>query len=173
MHHKPGKRIDNYPCTTCGGKSKRDLAGDFETVNMTRSTPISNSTTIRGSYAHTTEYAFGKHKTNPDGSVDPSQRPFRDSGELNKYMNGGNELGKPILGDNGQPLRRADGSIVRKGAKLFQYGPNATPSQTGIRKRDIRVPDTSVDFSTVRDAVGRSSYFDGAPVHRSPQRRAR
>ena len=88
-------------------------------------------------------------------------------------MNGGNELGKPVLDDKGQPRRRSDGSIIRKGAKLFQYGANATPSQTGIRKRDIRVPDTSVDFSVARDAVGRSNYFDGAPVHRSPQRRAR
>lgn len=175
VHHVPTKRIDNHPCVVCGRNAKRDLTGDLASVNLVGSTPISNSTTLPGSYAHTTQFAFGKNKVNPDGSVDGNHRPFRDSGELNKFLNGANELGKPALDDKGQPRRRPDGSVIRTGAKLFQYGPNATPSSSGtkVHKREMNFPDTSIDARTAEEAIGRSSFFKGTPVVRTPQRRAK
>ena len=173
IHHLPTKRIDNYPCVVCGRNARRDLMGDLASVNLVGSTPISNSTTIKGSYANTTEFAFGRHKTNPDGSADTNHRPFRDSGELNKFMNGGNQLGKPVLNDKGEPVRRKDGSIVRRGVKLFQYGANATPTHSAPRRRDVNYPSTSISARQAAEATGRSAYFDRTPVVRLPQRRAK
>ena len=173
INHSEGKRIDQYPCVVCGKTAKRDLVGDLASVNMVGATPISNSTTGKGSYAHTTEFAFGRHRKNPDGSVSKGERPFRDSGELDKYMNGQNDLGPPVLDDRGQPMRRKDGSVVRKGAKLFKYGANATPSHPRNPKREMNFPDTSIGAGEANEAVGRSSFFNGTPVVRTPQRRAR
>ncbi len=171
VHHVPGKPIDRYPCVVCRRSAKRDLASDLASVNMVGATPISNSTTTKGSFAHTTEFAFGRHKKNPDGTVNTAERPFRDSGELSKFMAGQNELGKPELDDKGQPRRRSDGSVIRKGAKLFQYGANATPRNSGMYKREFNVPDSSIDEKTANEASGRSSVFNNAPVHRNYSRR--
>ena len=115
----------------------------------------------------------GRFKHNPDGSVDKNHRPFRDTGEMNKFMAGNNDWGDPVVKDNGQPLRRKDGSIVRKGAKLFKYGANATPSRDGIRKqRTPTLPNSGWvgEGDSGRDAGGSAPQFRSAPTYRGPQR---
>lgn len=142
IQHGEGKRIDQCSCE-CGATAKRDFAKDIQTVAPIGLTPIAHSSRGKGTLAHETEFAFGRFKENQDGSSDKNHRPFRDSGELERYMNGANNLGPPVCDDNGNPIRRADGTMVRSGAKLFKYGPNATPSQDGVRKRPFR-PDPRI-----------------------------
>lgn len=139
IQHSEGKRIDQCRCN-CGAVAKRDLAKDLRTVGVVGMTPISHSTTVNGSLAHEVEFMAGRFKVLPNGAVDKNHRPFRDTGELAKFMNGANDMGSPALDDNGNPRRRRDGSVIRQGAKLFKYGPNATPSRDGIRRRGFTPP---------------------------------
>lgn len=170
INHREGKRIDQYPCQ-CGAMAKRDLEKDLASVNMTGLTPISHSTSGKGSVAQTVEFLAGRFRKNPDGTVDKNHRPFRDTGELNKFMNGQNDLGDPVVKDNGEPLRRKDGSVVRKGAKLFKYGANATPSRDGVRKQRPRLSPGSgwVSEGQARDGAG-GTRISGAPSYKSPPR---
>lgn len=142
INHSEGKRIDQYRCD-CGATAKRDLTGDLATVSPIGMTPISHSSSAKGTLGRETEFSFGRFKINPDGIAEKNHRPFRDTGEMNRYMNGANDLGAPKIGDDGKPLRRRDGSFVRGGAELFKYGPNATPSRDGVRRRRF-VPPRSV-----------------------------
>ena len=177
IHHVPKKVIERYTCPSCGGLGKRDLSQEIPTQHVTGLTPISHSTTGPGSLARETQMLMGKWKRNPDGTIDHNHRPIRDSGELSQYMNGRNDLGDPVLMDNGQPMRRKDGSIVRRGAKLFKYGPNATPSRSDMR-RIPDVPSAWVDAGDTRlaGANGLNRHIPGvsnAPRRMSPERRKR
>lgn len=154
INHGSNKRIDQYPCQ-CGAVAKRDFAADIQTIGTVGITPISpGDSRAHHGLAKELEFAFGAHKVNPDGSVDRNHAPFRDTGELHKYLNGGNDLGEPVLGDDGKPMRRKDGSFVRKGAKLFKYGKNASPSQTGVRTSRPRVPYAWCDESETTGSRG-------------------
>jgi len=53
-------------------------------------------------------------------------------------MKGQNELGDPVTNDKGEPVKRPDGTLIRRGAKLFKYSAGATPSRTDNPQR--RVP---------------------------------
>jgi len=127
----PKKVKKDAECDGCGGRAARAFDLEIPSQSVVGLTPISKSTTVPGSMYHTVKYAFGAHD-----SKDPNQAPFRDSGELNAFLNGANDLGKPKIDQRtGKPLRRADGSIVREGAKLIKYDRNATPSRDDVRKR--------------------------------------
>lgn len=169
IHHMPKKVIGQYPCPACGGLGKRDFESEIKSQSVIGLTPISKSTTTPGSFYNETKFAFGQDKVNPDGSVDKSQARFRDSGELKAYMNGQNDLGEPVLRDNGQPLRRKDGSIVRKGAKLFKYPKGATPSRSGMQRSRPAVPDAWTDEKGAADGMG--GLRMGSP-YRNPSRRS-
>lgn len=142
IQHREGKRIDQFQCS-CGATAKRDLVSDLASVNVNGLAPVSHSTTLPGSLAHTTEFAFGRFKEDERGATNKNERPFKDSGELARYMNGDNDLGPPQLDDKGNPRRRSDGSIIRRGAKLFQYGKNDTPARSGVGPRSF-VPDPRI-----------------------------
>jgi len=148
--HVSEKRIDQYPCPVCGGLGKRDLAKEIPTIRSVGMTPISNGTAL----GKELEFSFGRFKKNPDGTVNTNHAAFRDTGELSKYMNGNNDLGEPELNQRtGEPLRRKDGSVVRKGAKLFKYGKNATPRRSSVRRRN-EVPSAWIDEKTANVAHG-------------------
>lgn len=172
IQHMPKKVVNQSKCD-CGAVARRDLASEIQSQSVIGATPISHSTTGRGSAAREIEFAVGKFKTNPDGSVDMNHRPFRDTGEMSKFMNGQNELGEPVVKDDGNVLRRKDGSVVRKGAKLFRYGPNAAPRHSGLRRRESPVPSAWVDQADSRLQSARGGIPLAAPVHRSPERKAR
>lgn len=166
IQHSANKRVDQTRCG-CGAIAKRDLAKDLPTIGVVGMTPISHSTTIKGSLAHETEFLAGQFKVLPDGSVDRNHRAFRDSGELQKYMNGQNDLGTPSVDDNGRVRRRRDGSVIREGAKLFKYGPNATPSRDGIRKRAFVPPrNIVIDSGWGDENAIRSKASGGGTMHR-------
>lgn len=159
IHHIPKKgAISQYNCV-CGAVAKRDLAKEIPSQSVIGATPISHSTTGKGSIAHEVEFMAGKFKTNPDGSIDKNHRPFRDTGELNAYMNGMNDLGPPVLDDNGNPKRRKDGSIIRTGAKLFKYPKGAQPSRSGVRKARPRVPNAWTDEGTMNRSGAKPSAW--------------
>lgn len=106
--------------------------------------------------------AFGRFEKNPDGSEDMNKPRFRDSGELNKYMNGQNELGDPVTNDKGEPVKRPDGTIIRRGAKLFKYSQGATPSKDGVsNKRGVPKGAKWVDQRTAMGAYGDSRISRG------------
>ena len=135
----PQKVVSSVKCPKCGAKAARRLDREIPTQAVVGITPISHATTVKGSMAHTTEVAFGKFQENPDGSVDPNHRPFGDSGDLNRFMNGANNLGKPKMGIDGKPMRKKDGSIIREGRKLIKFSPGDTPSRDGVRKSKPRL----------------------------------
>lgn len=154
IYHRDGKRIDQTSCPTCGAVSKRDLVADLGTVNINGLTPLTPSDS-RFAPSKETEFAFGKFKVDKTGKENFAHSPFRDTGELEKFMNGNNDLGEPELNQStGQPLRRKDGSVVRQGAKLFKYGKNATPSRDGLRKPFADVPNAWVDEKRTAGARG-------------------
>lgn len=174
VHRPPGKSVDQINCPDCGGLAKRDLVADLSTVNTVGSTPISHASSGPGTVAKTTEFAFGRFKKNPDGSVDQNHRPFKDTGELERYANGHNQLGPPKLDDSGNPIRRPDGSMVRTGAKLIQFDPHRRPP---VNKRPrMDVPSAWVDSETAtRTGAGAKpiSFRDaGVPAtrYKSPER---
>lgn len=127
----PKKAKKDSECSECEGRAKRALDLEIPTQSVVGLTPISKSTTVKGSIYNTVKFAFGERD-----AKDPSQAPFRDSGELDKFMNGGNDLGKPKLDQRtGKPLRRQDGSIVREGLRFVKHDRGATPSRDDVRKR--------------------------------------
>ncbi len=127
----PKKVKQDAECAECGSRAPRAFDLEIPTQSIVGLTPISKSTTTKGSLYNDVKFAFGAHD-----AQDPSQAPFRDSGELNAFMDGRNDFGKPKLDQRtGKPLRRPDGSVVREGAKLIKYDRNATPSRDDVRKR--------------------------------------
>jgi hypothetical protein len=127
----PKKVKKDTECSSCGGRAPRAMDLEIPTQAVVGLTPISKSTTTPGSLYNTVRVAFGDHDER-----DPSQAPFRDSGELQKFMNGANDLGKPSIDQRtGLPRKRPDGSVIHEGARLIKYDRGATPSRDGIRKR--------------------------------------
>lgn len=127
----PVKVKKDAECSECGGRAARAFDLEIPTQAVVGLTPISKSTTGKGSMYNDVKFAFGKHDVS-----DPNQAPFRDSGELDSFMNGRNEFGKPKIDQStGKPLRRPDGSVVREGAKLIKYDRNATPSRDDVRRK--------------------------------------
>ncbi len=177
IHHVPVKIITQYKCA-CGGLAKRNLAAEVASQHVIGLTPISHSTAVEGSFAKEVEFVAGRFKRNPNGSADRNHRPFRDSGEFNAYLNGKNELGEPFLTDAGTPMRRPDGSIIRRGAKLVKLSANATPSRSGIMKKRFMPSEDMggwVGESTARDASGVAPVAGvaNAPKYANPIRRGR
>ena len=130
---KSNKPVTQSKCPECGFPSPRSFADEgFTTPGLT---PIyaNHYTDTKGSINHEIAFAFGKEKLNPDGTTDPNAAPFASTGEMQKYLDGKNELGPPKLDDEGKPVRRSDGKMVRNGEKLFKYSPNAAPSRTESR----------------------------------------
>ncbi len=170
---KEGKRVDQIQCPECGGLAKRDLVTDLKTVSIVGGTPISLSTTGKGSMYETAKFSFGRFKKNPDGSEDRNHAAFRDSKELDRFANGHNDLGPPKLDDNGNPIRRKDGSMVRTGAKLIKFDKSRRPP---VNKRPrMDVPDAWVGDDIVQKS-GRTNPISlrdaQVPVtrYRSPAR---
>lgn len=134
LHTVPDLVIDKTECE-CGAVAKRRWDEEMKTQAVVGLKPISHATTGKGSVMKEVEFAFGKVQKNPDGSVDPNHAPFRDTGELDRFLNGANDLGKPKISQTtGKPLMRADGSYVREGAKLIKYDKNSAPSKTDVRR---------------------------------------
>jgi len=146
----PKKVVKDTECNECGGRAARALDLEIPSQAVVGMTPISKSTTVPGSMYNTVKFAFGEHDQR-----DPNQAPFRDSGELQKFLDGNNDLGKPSIDQRtGLPRRRPDGSIIRQGAKLFKYDRNATPSRDDVRKRPAQ--------NRVRFRGGEVSFQHGA-----------
>ena len=161
FHHVPKYVIDKCECIQegCGAVARRRFDKEIPTQSVVGITAISHASTIPGSVAHTTEVAFGKFRKNPDGTVDRNHRPFDNTGELDRFLNGANDLGKPKLNQKtGEPLRKADGSIVREGAKLIKYGAGATPSRDNVVRKstrkggEYRMGAVSTGWATEREA---------------------
>lgn len=151
------KTVNRFKCHAegCPAIAKRDMSKEIPTQVVIGATPISHSTTTKGSLSRELEFLAGRFKKNPDGTVDKNHRPFRDTGEMNKFMNGNNDLGKPSIDQRtGQPRRRKDGSIIREGAKLFKYGANATPSRSDVRRQRPRVPNAWTTEDRVKGGGG-------------------
>lgn len=159
IHSVPAIVVDKTECE-CGAVAKRRFDIEMKTQAVIGLTPISHATTTKGSVAQELEFAFGKVQKNPDGTVDPNHRPFRDTGELDKFLNGANDLGKPKISQTtGKPLMRKDGSYVREGAKLIKYDKNATPSKTEVRRGRPRLGGVEWggrDVSSYRDTNSKS-----------------
>lgn len=144
------KRVDQIQCPECGGLARRDLVADLQTVSTVGSTPISHASSGKGTLAHATQFAFGRFKENPDGSVDRNHTRFSTTGELEKYVNGRNELGPPKLDDRGRRIMRPDGSFVREGKKLVKFDNNRRPP---VNKRPVvTVPSAWVGDDVVAKA---------------------
>jgi hypothetical protein len=150
--------------------------------------PVSDSTTGNGSLKHEAQFAFG----NRQGKV-----PFKDSGEYDRFLNGKNELGPPVLDDNGNRVRKSDGSILHGGEKFVRMGKNHTPkplmrpgggavSRANVPDAWIDSKDLGVSSSAGRDFNPMNSFrnvpafttgYGGrsipAPFHRSPIRKAK
>ena len=169
---KHGKNVEQYLCPTCGDYADRDLAGEIPSQQLVGLTPISEATSGKGSLYRETAFAFG----NAQGKA-----AFRDSGEMNKFLNGHNNLGPPEVSDNGEPLRDKQGNFIRKGEKFVKYDRQATPRRTAP-KPNPNVERAFVDYSELQKAgVVTSSRPATAvpgvrytvPRHRSPERRKR
>ncbi len=127
----PKKVKKDSECAECGGRAPRAMDLEIPTQAVVGLTPISKSTTTPGSLYNDVKFAFGAHSKD-----DPNQAPFRDSGELNSFLNGNNDLGAPKIDQRtGKPLKRPDGSVIRNGAKVIKYDKNATPSRDDVRRK--------------------------------------
>lgn len=137
----PKNVIDKTECKQpgCGAVARRRFDKEIPTQSVIGIRPLSHASTTPGNVAHTAEMAFGKFKQNPDGTVDKNHRPFENTGEMDRFLNGANDLGKPKINQRtGEPLRRQDGSIIREGAKIVKLGNGATPSRDDVRKPSIK-----------------------------------
>lgn len=139
------------PQDGCGAVAKRRWDEEMKSQAVTGLTPISHATTVKGSIAHDLKFAFGDLKENPDGTVDRNHTPFRDSGELDRFLGGKNNLGPRVVDDNGNPLRDSKGNYVHKGAKLIKYGKNDAPSKTDARRFKPRYRGVEWGDKGVRD----------------------
>ncbi len=156
VHHMPSVVMNCVACPQpkCGAVAKRRIDLEIPTQSLVGLTTVSNSTTTKGSLAHMTEKAFGKFLKNPDGSIDANHRPFRDTGEFNRFMQGENDLGKPKINQRtGKPLmvRSPDGSYkyVREGAKLIKFDKNDAPSRDDVRRQAPKPRNVLIAISTV------------------------
>lgn len=150
MHSYPELVIDKIECE-CGAVAKRRFDKEIPTQAVVGLTQISHSTTTPGSVADDLKFAFGEVKVNADGSVEKNHRPFTNTGDLDKFLNGKNNLGVPKISQtNGQPLMNKDGSYVREGAKLIRYDKNNAPSKSEVRKHKPRYK--NVDWVSSREA---------------------
>ena len=131
-----GKLVDQCSCS-CGAIAKRAFDKEIPTQSVVGVIPISHASTGKGSLQNEVGFAFGRFARNPDGSIDKNNTRFKDSGELTKYMNGHNEIGEPVVDDRGEPIKRKDGTLMRRGAKLFKYGANSTPSKSDNPRPEI------------------------------------
>lgn len=129
----PKKVKQDTECSECGGRAARAFDLEIPTQSVVGVTPISLSTTTPGSVYHTVKHAFGERS-----EADPSKAPFRDTGELGKFLGGANDFGPPSIDQRtGKPRRRPDGSVIRTGAKIIQYDRNATPSRDDVRRKPV------------------------------------
>jgi hypothetical protein len=139
FHGYPSSAVLKTACEKCKKPAKRDFTPEIKSQSIVGQTPIRPSTS-KFSVGRETEFGFGRFKRNPDGSVDKNHSPFGNTAELDRFMNGANDLGGPVIDDNGEALRvgarnpktgevRHDlGRIKeRRGAKLFKYGKNDSP----------------------------------------------
>lgn len=133
VHTVPKLVIDKTECE-CGAVARRRIDKEIPTQSLIGQTQISHSSTVKGTVANDLKFAFGEVKQNPDGSVDPNHRPFTTTGELDKFMNGANNLGPRVLDDNGNPRRDSRGNYVHGSAKLVKLDPSCGPSRTDVRK---------------------------------------
>lgn len=168
IHLVKEKRVDQIQCPECGGLAKRDLVADLKTINTVGSTPISHASSVPGTLSHAAKFAFGQFKQNPDGSVDRNHTRFSTSGELERYVNGANDLGPPKIGPNGQPMRRPDGSMIRTGAKLVKYDRHRRPPTN--KKPRVNVPPAWVGGNDVDEAGSMRPIRISAPHYTSPER---
>lgn len=135
FHGIPKNVIQQCSCA-CGAIAKRDFKKEIPTQNVVGLTPIAVSDS-KHSLGGQVKFAFGRFRKNPDGSVDRNHAAFDSSGDLDRYMNGQNDLGPPVLDNNGNAIREVfrdkrgnihQGRITqRKGAKLIKYGRNYSP----------------------------------------------
>lgn len=136
VHAVPKAVITQMQCDSCGALAKRRIDKEIPTQALIGQTQISHATTVKGSVAHDLKFAFGETKENPDGSVDPNHRPFTTTGELDKFMNGRNNLGPRVIDQKtGEPLRDQKGNYVHGSAKLVKLGAADAPTRNDVRKR--------------------------------------
>lgn len=138
-HGYPSSAVLKTPCEKCKKPAKRNFTTEIKSQSIVGQTPIRPSDS-KFSMGRETEFGFGRFKKNPDGTVDKNHSPFGNTAEMDKFMNGANDLGPPVIGDDGNPLRvgaknpktgevRTDVGRIkeRRGAKLFKYDRNAAP----------------------------------------------
>lgn len=138
IHAVPKTVIDKIDCPECGAVAKRRIDKEIPTQSLVGQTQISHSTTGKGSVANDIKFAFGETRVNPDGTVDGNHKPFTTTGDLDKFLNGANNLGPRILDQRtGQPLRDAKGNYVHGSAKLVKLDAGAAPSRTDVRRKKV------------------------------------
>jgi hypothetical protein len=138
-HGYPSSAVLKTACEKCKKAAKRDFTTEIKSQSIVGQTPIRPSTS-KFSVGRETEFGFGRFKKNPDGTTDKNHSPFGNTSELDKFMNGHNDLGPPVVDNNGEPLRvggknKVTGAVdphvgrikERRGAKLFKYGKNDSP----------------------------------------------
>ena len=146
-------------------------------------TPISHASQGKGTVGHETAFGFGRFKTNPDGSKNLNHTRFGTTGELDRYVEGANDLGPPKVDDNGVPMRRPDGTMIREGAKLYKMARSASPPPPPPKRRFVPPPDSGwVDEGTATKASSGHSGMSRESLksadiptykHVSPKRRAK
>jgi hypothetical protein len=150
MHSYPDLVIDKTECE-CGAVAKRRFDKEIPTQAVIGLTSISHATTIKGSVADDLKFAFGDVKVNEDGSKDFNHRPFTNTGEMDKFLKGNNNLGKPKISQTtGKPLMKKDGTYIREGAEIVKLGPGAAPSKTDARRSKPKYK--GVDWVSPREA---------------------
>ena len=138
------KGIVQQVACACGAIAKRDFSREIPTQNTIGSTPIAVSDS-KHSIGGQIKFAFGRFRKNPDGSVDKNHAAFDSTGDLEKFMNGANDLGPPVLDNDGNAIRERirdkkgnvhEGRVTqRRGAKLIKYGRNDGPPRNKPLRR--------------------------------------
>jgi hypothetical protein len=150
MHSYPDLVIDKTECP-CGAVAKRRFDKEIPTQAVLGLTQISKSTTGKGSVAADLKFSFGESRVNPDGTIDHAHTPFENTGELEKFLKGKNNLGKPKISQTtGKPLMKKDGTYIREGAELIRYDKNASPSKTDARR--FKPKHKGIDWVSGREA---------------------
>ena len=174
FHGYPSSAVLQTSCEKCKKPAKRNFETEIKSQNVVGLTPIRPSDS-KFSVGRETQYAFGKFKERPDGKVDKNHSPFGNTAELDKFMNGANNLGPPVIGDDGNPIRTGtvnpktgqrdmtQGRIKqRKGAKLFKYDKNYEPPRFGppISKSHLGGAEWSADEGKdFQGGVGRGQIY--------------
>lgn len=146
---KKGLVPDHHPCPVCGMMAPRAMEDEIPTQSLVGLKPLSESTTGKGSLYHAAKFAFGGgHVIGRDGKP-----VLKTSGEFQKFLDGANELGPPKVDDEGRPLRRPDGSVIREGEKFVKIDRQATPPSSPSRpSRAVVTGFPGMSHSTVPDA---------------------